>query len=338
MILCAGLSPAWQQIFVLDALAVGEVNRAREVHNCASGKVLNVGLAAHCLGTLSTLVQNEPRKVAQVENCNLRNEKSKPETAVGVSARTLALVGGLPGAAIREEFSRLNVSARWIESQSPTRVCTTILDSATAMATELVENAGPISGNEVSQFEEAYAEEARHAEVVVLTGSLPAGVPATFYRDLLAQTSGRVVLDAQGAPLLAALERRPFVVKPNREELGNTLGRQIKTDAELHAAMRELCRRGAMWVVVTQGKDRVWIGSKDALLSALPPVVEVVNPIGSGDCLAAGIARALAGGDELPEAVLLGMAAAADNVRTLLPARIDPMQVQALKETIAGMN
>src|SRR5207247_7551259 len=137
---------------------------------------------------------------------------------------------------------------------------------------------------------------------------LPAGVPATLYRDLIRKTRGRVILDAQGAPLLGALECRPFVIKPNREELANTLGRPLDTDAELHAAMRELCRRGAEWVVVTQGKERVWVASEREQFSATPPADEVVNPIGSGDCLAAGIAGGLARGDDVPDAVHLRLA------------------------------
>ena len=50
MILAAGLTPAWQQMLVFDGLRVGEVNRAREALWCASGKVLNVGIALHHLG------------------------------------------------------------------------------------------------------------------------------------------------------------------------------------------------------------------------------------------------------------------------------------------------
>ena len=63
--------------------------------------------------------------------------------------------------------------------------------------------------------------------------------------------------------------------------------------------------------------------------------MEVVNPIGAGICLAAGIANwPKRGGDELPEAVKYGMAAAADNVRQLLPARLDPQRVDELRMQI----
>jgi 1-phosphofructokinase family hexose kinase len=245
------------------------------------------------------------------------------------AARTLALVGGHTGEAIRREFADLGVSSRWVISQTATRVCTTILDWKTGQTTELVENAGAISPDELDAFRNAYFEEAARADVVVLTGSLPAGIPATFYCDLIEKTPGRVILDTQGEPLLVALERRPFVVKPNREELARSLNRCIESDAGLHNAMLELCHRGAGWVVVTQGKERVWICSERELVSVVPPPADVVNPIGSGDCLAAGIAVGLSRGDDLPDAVRLGVAAAAENVAQLLPARLDPERVAA---------
>lgn len=319
MILAAGLSPAWQQIVVLDALRLGEVNRAREVHWCASGKVLNVGRALNCL--------LRPVSETTEDDCKLKNEKT-------VAARTLAMVGGMTGEAIRREFAEAGVSARWIDTQSPTRVCTTLLVATSGVTTELVENAPPVAEDELALFKEMYREEASRAEIVVLTGSFPAGTPVTFYRDLVEATPGRVVLDAQGPSLLAALERRPFIVKPNREELGNTLGRSLDTDEQLHAAMREVCRRGASWVVVSQGKERVWIASEREILSVQPPQVAVVNPIGCGDCLAAGIATALAAGAEVPEAVLNGMAAAADNAAQLLPARLDVSRVEKLRRLL----
>lgn len=314
MILVAGLSPAWQQIVVLDELQTGEVNRAQEVSWCASGKVLNVGIALHALATTfpsNTAATSRPR-----------------------DARTLALVGGMTGAAIRREFEELSIEARWITAASATRVCTTILDRHTGTTTELVENPAAITKYELDAFCQAFREEVKQSSTVVLTGSFPAGVPATLYRELMESVSGRVLLDCQGPPLLAALEARPFVVKPNREELGRTLGRAVGTDAELHSAMRELNSRGAEWVVITQGKDRVWISSKARLLSIDPPRVDVVNPIGSGDCLAAGIAIGLASGYDLPDAVAWGVAAAAENVRHLLPARIDASAVSALHDNV----
>src|SRR3989442_7869575 len=108
VILAAGLTPAWQQVLRFEAFTPGTVNRAAEVHWCASGKVLNAGRALHHLGG---------------------------------PCRALTVVGGTPGDEIRRDFDRLGIAARWVPSAAATRVCTTIVDAARHASTELVENA-----------------------------------------------------------------------------------------------------------------------------------------------------------------------------------------------------
>ena len=295
MILAAGLTPAWQQIMLFERFVPGEVNRARQVAWCASGKVLNVGIALHHLGAES---------------------------------QTLALTGGSCGQAIQREFARLGVPYRFVTSAASTRICTTILDQATSQTTELVENAAAVRADEIEAFQAAYAHAAARASLVVLTGSLPAGTPATLYRDLLRQTLVPAILDVRGEELLLALEQSPFLIKPNREELERTIGRPIATDAELVAAMQELNRRGATWVVVTQGKHAVWATNGDRVYRAEAPAVQVVNPIACGDCLAAGLAWGIEQGLPVIEALRLGIAAAGENARQLLPARLDAESVR----------
>ncbi|MFN0056236.1 MAG: 1-phosphofructokinase family hexose kinase [Planctomycetales bacterium] len=317
MILAAGLSPAWQQIVLLERFQVGEVNRARQVQWCGSGKVLNVALALR-------------------ELSRLNRQEGNPQGHTGELSRAVALVGGQTGDAIQREFTRMDLSARWVTARQPTRVCTTILDQQNHTTTELVQNAGAIEAAELEAFRQAFVEEAATAEVVILTGSFPAGTPATFYRELIKQTCGRLLVDAQGEPLLESLAARPFLVKPNREELGRTLARPVDTLPRLHAAMRELNERGAAWVVVTEGKARVWISSASTLNSIEPPQAPVVNPIGCGDCLAAGIAVGLATGYDPPRALALGVAAAASNIQSLRPGQIDRTQVQCLEQELVG--
>ena len=176
----------------------------------------------------------------------------------------------------------------------------------------------------MSAFRAAYAEEAARAEVVVLIGSLPDGAPLSFYRDLVACTPCPMVLDFRGEGLLSVLDLKPYVVKPNREELGQTFGRSLDDDADLLAAMRDLNRLGAQWVVVTQGAKAVWVSSSEHAYRLVPPrIVEVVNPIGCGDCLAAGIAWAMRRGDSIVDAVRLGIGAAGNNLGKLLPCRLE---------------
>lgn len=304
MILAAGLSPAWQQILVFDRFRVGEVNRAAESYACASGKVINVGRALF----------------------GLRAE-----------AQTLTVIGGTAGEAIRREFEADQIPAAWIPCDVPTRTCTTILERSSGVTTELVENTSPIAAHTLAEFQSAFQSHAAAADVVVITGSSPPGTPATFYRDLLAKVSARSVLDIRGEELLAALETRPFVVKPNRDELSATVGRQLASDDNLLQAMRELNARGAEWVVVTDGAGPVWMTSADETFRCQPPEVEVVNPIGCGDCFAAGVAWGIMQGRSPADWLKLGVAAAADNAVQLLPARLDAGRVESRAESIADV-
>ncbi len=301
MILAAGLTPAWQQILVFDHVQMGEVNRANAANWCASGKVLNVGVALHHLGA---------------------------------SSRTLSAGGGWSLDAMEADLRQHGVACRWIKTSLTTRVCTTILDTGGHVTTELVENSGEFTADELAQFQHAYLEEAAAAEVVVLSGSLPAGTPETYYRDLVARTPGRTVLDVRGAELLHALPTRPFLVKPNRAELSKTLNKDLRQDADLQAAMLDLNARGARWVVITDGPHAVWVSSASQVWKLQPPVINVVNPIGSGDSLAAGIAAALDAGVEVLEAVRHGIASAAYNATQLLPCRLDPQRVRELQTLV----
>ncbi len=301
MILAAGLTPAWQQILVFDGVSMGEVNRASAAHFCASGKVLNVGVALYHLGAVS---------------------------------RTLSAGGGWSLAAMESDLQQLGVPCRWVKTSRPTRVCTTILNNGGHLTTELVENSSEFTAVELAQFQHVYLEEAAAAEVVVLSGSLPAETPDTYYRDLVARTPGRVVLDVRGAELLEALPTRPFLVKPNRAELSKTLNCDLRNDTDLQAAMLDINARGARWVVVTDGPHAVWASSASQIWKLQPPLISVVNPIGSGDALTAGVAAALDAGIEVLEAVCHGMACAADNASQLLPCRLDPQRVRDLQTLV----
>jgi tagatose 6-phosphate kinase len=301
-ILCAGLSPAWQQIMVFPSFRYGEVNRACEVHWLAQGKVVNAGIALHHLGG---------------------------------PCLTLAPLGGPAAPLMDRELAELGVARRWVAAKAPTRTCTTILDQATGTMTELVEECKPLEPAELEEYRCVYAEEAARASVAVITGSLPIGTPAAFYRELVAQTPCPAVLDFRGEGLLATLDLKPLVVKPNREELAQTVGRSLDDDDQLLNAMRSLNRRGAQWVVTTQGARPVWVtsASQTYRLHSLA-ADKVVNPLGSGDAMAAAIAWAIRADRSMVEAVALGIAAALENLRRLDTGRLDPAVVERLARKV----
>ncbi len=302
MILVAGLSPAWQQIMRFETLRLGEVNRAAEVTWCASGKAINVAWALHTLGANVELVST---------------------------------AGGFTGDALRRDVEGAGISARWIDTSAPTRVCTTVLDAAGKGITELVENAPAVTVAELDGFRDAYLARVTKAQLVVLTGSLPAGAPTSFYRELLERTPCPAILDFRGKELWDALSLQPLLVKPNREELGHTVDRVLTKEADTLAAVDELHARGAQWVAITDGARPMLVSGPGTRLRVTPPRVEVVNAIAAGDCLAAGIAWAVTVGKPVEQAVRLGVAAAAWNVMQLMPARMEAKEVEGLAAKVA---
>ncbi len=306
MILAVGLSPAWQQILVFDGLNPGEVNRAAESYACGSGKVLNVGRAIHAL-----------------------------DPALG--AVTICPLGGPAGQAIFDEFQSDAIPLVRMMVPAATRVCTTVIERPTGRITELVENARAIRRDTLFAFEYMVGETWRRMsdlKCAVFSGSLPPladeSSPVESVARMMEGLEVPVVLDIRGAELREALPLGPLLVKPNREELAATVGRPLEGTDDLLAAMREVVELGAKWVLVTDGGRPAWLASRTETFRFAPPQVPVVNPIGCGDCVAAGIAVGIARGEDVPGAVHLGLAAAADNATRMLPARLDPSNIRDL--------
>ncbi len=288
MILSAGLSPAWQQILRFDSLRIGEVNRAQEAWWCASGKVINVAVAAAALGEQAALI---------------------------------SAIGGITGDAIQRELELLRVQAEWIQTDVPTRVCTTLLDAA-GVTTELVENMPDVAEAVLEDFVDRFRIYANVADVTVLTGSLPGNAPQGYCGRLLRSIPAKFILDVRGPALEDCLPFNPLLVKPNRQELAATLGTSLESEGALLAGMRTLNDRGAQWAVVSDGARGLWAVSDGVAFRFLAPQVQTVNPIGCGDCLAAGIAMELRHDGDVVTAIRLGMGAAACNAEQLLPARL----------------
>ena len=301
MILSTGLSPAWQHVMLLQELQLGEVNRVKQVEWCASGKILNVAVALHLLEAHS---------------------------------KSLTVVGGPAGAAIKTDSAALGLTAAWVDVASMSRVCTSVIDQRRNVTTELVEPSGQITVEELRRFADVFSQEAATADYVVFTGSLPPGTPASYCRELALRTDARMIFDIRGPELVEAIEARPFLVKPNRSELAETLGHDLIDEAQLIEGMRELNRRGAQWVVVSQGEHAVLATSADEAYRVTPPSAQVVSPIGCGDCFAAGLAWGLDEGDEMNRALCRAVAAAVANLATPLPGRLDPLRVQQLLDSI----
>lgn len=192
-------------------------------------------------------------------------------------------------------------------------------------------------------------EAAQHASWVVLSGSLPPGMPVGWYADVVARLSDlrcRVAVDTSDAPLTALAQAfgtaAPDLIKPNADELAGltgTSGPQLEDAAArgdhgpVVAAARQLVDRGARTILVTLGAaGAVLVDPSGSWIAGAPPITPR-STVGAGDSSLAGYVRAeLAGADpagRLQMAVAYGSAAAA------LPGSALPTPAQIHLDTVA---
>lgn len=283
MILCLGTTPTVQRTMEFDRVALDAVNRATRVTESASGKSINVARTLHTLGQY---------------------------------VLASGFLGGDGGNLIREDLNRSGIAHEFVNVTPKTRTCVTVIDHATGTATELVEETRPVESKAWDRLLETVDAHLWQAEVLVLSGSLPPESPRDFYARCtrMARVAGvPVVLDTRGEPLREALGEKPTVVKPNRLELKETVSINLDSDDDLRAAIRELIARGPKWAVITDGPRDAIASDGETFWRITPPPIRAINPIGSGDAFAAGIAIALLREEDLPNACRRGAACGAAN-------------------------
>ena len=304
MILCLGTTPTVQRTMTFAHLKLDAVNRAAAVVESASGKSLNVARTLHTLG------QN---------------------------ILAIGFLGADSGHMIRADLDRAGIPHDFVEVIPKTRTCTTVIDHATATVTELVEETAPVDPQAYELLLEIVNANLPRVRVLVLSGSLPPQAPNDFYARCTRQARQSnipVILDTRGEPLRQALAEKPTLVKPNRQELQETVSFSIDDDNSLQTAIRELIQQGPRYAIITNGPRDAIASDGESFWRITPPKITAVNPIGSGDAFAAGLAVALLEGHDLPTACILGTACGAANALNSPPGHGRKIDVDRLKTQV----
>jgi tagatose 6-phosphate kinase len=269
--------------------------------------------------------------------------------ALGTDVLVTGLAGGAAGDAVRAGLQAAGVPADLTPIAAETRRTFAVVDTARGQTGLFNEPGPPVSEAEFARFRDRFRAALPDCPAVVLTGSLPRGLPATCYAELIRLAAGiPVILDTDGPALRDGAEAGPAIIKPNLAELERVTGRPLAAAPagresvvaldDVRQAAQELRSAGAAAVVVTLGAAGLLAVTSDGTWLAAPPGPEPGNPTGAGDATVAGLARGLALGQDWPErlrhATALGTAAVAapvagefraDRYRDLLPAiRIRP--------------
>jgi tagatose 6-phosphate kinase len=257
--------------------------------------------------------------------------------ALGESAIATGFVGGDRGLHIESALAERGIENEFVKVRPNTRQCTTVIDESAGTNTELVQESIAVPKEKYRELLDVVRKWAVRCRAMVISGTLTPRAPTDFYLRCtqLASEHGLLsVVDAKGPALIETLKARPGVVKPNRSELAATVGHELVSEAVLMSAMRELCDRGALRVIVTSGKDPALAFDGRQFWRIHAPKITAVNPIGSGDAFTAGLVWRLMRGADLGEACRWGSATGAANALNIMAGEVRRKDVQRLSKDV----
>ena len=127
--------------------------------------------------------------------------------------------------------------------------------------------------------------------IITLTGSIPAGIPINALLDLLerAKESGaKIVIDSRSVTLAEILDFKPWLIKPNRDEIEQYTGKSIQTPNDAITIAKELCAQGVENAMISLGQDGAVLATASGSFHVQPPTIHALSTIGAGDSTIAG--------------------------------------------------
>lgn len=286
MIVTVTMNPAIDKTVELPSFVYGGLNRIENIILDAGGKGINV---------------------------------SKTIKELGGDTIATGFVGGNNGKVFCELLENAGLHTDFVEISGETRINTKLAESGGTL-TELNEKGPVISSEEQEKLLTKLMQYASNETWFVLSGSVPAGVPKTIYRDIIEAVHARgakVFLDADGELFAYALEANPDVIKPNRVELEKFVhAEHALTEQELLQVGKRLLQQGLEKVIISLGEEGALFLTKEQVLKCPAISVEVRSTVGAGDAMVAAFTYGMSQGKSLEECAKLSVAASAGAVST----------------------
>lgn len=279
MIVTVTPNPSIDRTITVDQLQVGEINRALASRVDPGGKGVNVSRALSSNGS-----------------------------------PTLAVVplGGPDGRMLATLLEAAGVAHLEVPVAGTTRTNVAVVDPS-GVTTKVNEPGPSLSADELSALRAVMLASTDTDDWLALCGSLPPGAPDSWFADIVAARPGRVAVDASGNGFRMAVAAGPDLIKPNREELEELVGRNLPTLQDVLDAASAVVAGGVGLVVVSLGSDGALAVTSEGHWFASAHVAAPLSTVGAGDCLLAGLLQALQNGGStqsaLAEAVAWGAAA-----------------------------
>lgn len=271
MIITVSLNPALDKTMTLPGFAVNTVNRVQHIRLDPGGKGINV---------------------------------SKTVKTLGGETLAIGVLGGAAGGYIKAALDAMELPNDVIITKEPTRTNIKIVDPVLQTNTDINEPGFPISQETLQLVWKKLTQVVRPGDTVVFAGKNPPAMADDCLAHWITQLRSldvRTCVDTVGKPMALALEAQPDIIKPNKLELSEIMGRPMNTEAEILSAARELTARGVGLVAASMGDEGAVFVTKDQSLRGYTPKVRVASTAGAGDAMMAALAYYTSAGCSLEE-------------------------------------
>ncbi len=208
---------------------------------------------------------------------------------LGLETTALGFIAGFTGRAIREGVAKAGIYAQFIElPEGNSRINVKIKGNE---ETEINAQGPKIPQECIDRLYEKL-DQISEGDMLVISGSIPSSLPNDIYEKILQRLSGRgidFVVDATGKLLQNVLKYHPFLIKPNRQELGEMFGVEIRTEEDIKTYAKKLQEQGARNVLISMAGDGSMLLAEDGqVLRQGVCKGRVLNSVGAGDSMVAG--------------------------------------------------
>lgn len=256
MIYTVTFNPSLDYIINVDHFQAGEINRTTKELIYPGGKGINVSIVLNNLGCETT---------------------------------ALGFLAGFTGDEIQRLLEEKGVRTDFIRAAEGTSRINVKMRSD--QETE-INGRGPVISDTDMDRLYAQLDQLKEGDSLVLSGSIPSGMPETVYMDILKHLDGRgiaVTVDATKDLLVRVLPYHPFLIKPNNHELGEIFQKEIISKADVIVYAKKLQELGARNVLVSMAGDgAVLVTENGDAYRASAPKGTLVNSVGAGDSMVAG--------------------------------------------------
>ena len=206
---------------------------------------------------------------------------------LGEKSINIGFLGGFTGDFIRKKLNDLKIAEDFTRIEDDSRINVKLKYET---ETEINAQGPQITEEEIEEFLN-YLDQLQEDDFVIISGSIPKSLGDDFYRvivNLLEMNNVRFALDTSGKKLFNLSSYKPFLVKPNKDELSEIFEDKIDSDEKIVKYARKLIDQGAENVIVSLGKDGSIFVDNSVAYKAKPIEGKLINSVGSGDSMVAG--------------------------------------------------